>query len=827
MPHNIDSLADERAFEQSPSEKLQDSFLDDRPSSQWPSYLDEVAVDIQTGIGIGDTDLDKFNFPEEAGPLYRQGMVATASEYSDLPAVVKQDVTGKELGQLVYLLNQLSYEIGKSETGLDDIQRAITAVLEKLLTDAHGRVNPQLGGGTNSTADILIQLFSDPVVAEQASDILEKFEDTYNQGLLAKLDEPQMMTPLWDHQRDALRSWAESNCRGYANMATATGKTVLGLAAIALRYGGLHPLDEDIDRLEEPRNDRKANVLIVAHNDLILEQWRREFDRHLNIPEDRTRGSNDVELSWGRIHFRTAQSLLNRDHIEYDLVILDEAHHYANGSGWGQLLKSFENDILALSGSVDEGKEADSRLRDRLDSTIGQEIKHYSITDAQRDGVIPTFDWRVEYAPTGDTGGEFVEITEKAAVSFDKFQKQLEDGTLDIESDRHLRTHDDVRRFSHTSEGKELKQENDDFKELVTTLFSRRTQRWNQSPQLDVVVSTVKRYRDSKVVVLTNNNSQIDRLDELLSTFDEIQSERVYTVYGTDSSTEQRDIVDSFDETGKEGVLIGTGDLIGEGVDMQHADVGINMSTGSVNKELIQRIGRVLRNPDGDKQATFVDLVGIPAEQKSQIPEEDGQSLIEDAQQFVSFGDQFDNAPIFATTSQIVPDAVGRLLEEGHNRIMTLDHDDVYNWPENTDHRDQLESLLADIKAELESGTNVVLEAWSGTEADTDTIGSNHLEESTTAVTETTEERGLADRTTFTFYDSGGKPVSNAFVSFVNVEHAVSARTNESGELKIQAHVGRYTVAVRHPDAGITTLRVDSSADSSQQAITLSELRAE
>lgn len=441
MPHNIDNLANNRTFyEESPSEKLQDSFLDKRPRSQWPSYLDEVAIDIHTGIGIGETGLDKFNFPAEAGPLYRQGMVATAGEHSDLPATVEEDVSGTELGQLVYLLNQLGYNIEKSETGLDDIQRAITAVLEKLLTDAHGRINPQLGGGTNSTAAILTQLFSDPTVAEQADEIIGRFEETYNQGLLAKLDEPQMMTPLWGHQRDALDNWTESGFRGYANMATATGKTVLGLAAIALRYGGLHPLDEDIDRKRKRRTGRKAKVLIVAHNDLILEQWRREFDRHLNIPEDRTQHTDDVKLTWGRIHFRTAQSLLNRDRIDYDLVILDEAHHYANGSGWGQLLDSFQNNVLALSGSVDEGKEADSKLRDRLESTIGPEVKHYSVTDAQRDGVIPTFDWRVEYVPTGGADGDFVDITEKAAVRFDKFREQVEQDALDLTTEDSVHT---------------------------------------------------------------------------------------------------------------------------------------------------------------------------------------------------------------------------------------------------------------------------------------------------------------------------------------------------------------------------------------------------
>jgi superfamily II DNA or RNA helicase len=832
MPNNIDKLADRRTFaEQSPSDKLEATFLDGRPTSQWPSYLDEVAIDIQMGIGIGDTGLDKYNFPEEAGPLYRQGMVASAGEHSDLPSVVEQEVTGESLGHLVYLLNQLSYNIRKSETGLEDIQRAITAVLEKLLTDSHGRVNPRLGGRSNSTADILIQLFSDPAVAEQATDVINRFEETYNQGLLAKLDEPQMMTPLWDHQREALDAWAKNGFRGYADMATATGKTVLGLAAIALQYGGLHPLDGDVDQQTERNRDRKAEVLIVAHNDLILEQWRREFDRHLNIPKDRTQGSDDVELTWGRIHFRTAQALLNHDYIEYNLVVLDEAHHYANGSGWGQLLDSFQNDVLALSGSVDEDKEADSRLRDRLESTIGQEVKHYSITEAQQDGVIPTFDWRVEYVPTGDTGSEFLEITEKAAVRFDRFREKLETGRLDIDTNRRLRTHDDVRRFSHTSEGEHLKRNDDEFKELVTTLFSRRTQRWNQSPRLDVVVDAVQRFSDRKVVILTNNNAQIDQLEELLTACDDIPAKRVFTVYGADSSSEQRDTVDAFDEPGESSVLIGTGDLIGEGVDMEHASVGINMSTGNVNKQLIQRIGRVLRNPDGNKEATFLNLVGIPVAPEAQLPEDDGQALIEDAQQFMAFGDQFDNAPIFATSSETVTEAMDRLLTAGHNRITRLEEDGLYEWPDRDDHRDQLQQLLADIDAHLSAGPEAILEAWSPDEATSRTeLEKPNTTANTTepTATTTTENSGkAAGGVNLTVESPDERPISNAFVTIVSEDETTHGRTDDKGQFTTDMTFAPCTVAIRHPTAGVDVQTFESLAAESRLTIMLPEGRDE
>ncbi len=755
-------------------------------------------------------------------------MLATVGDHSDLPATLKSGISSRELGQLVFLLNQLNYKIEHDETGLEDVQRAITAVLEKQLTSAHSQINPHLGGELTSTADILVQLFSDPTIAEQAAEIVEEFENAYNTGLLAKLDEPQMMTPLWEHQRDALENWVDSGGRGYANMATATGKTVLGLAAIATRYGSLHPLDDDLDTASVQHGGPRAKVLVVAHNDLILEQWRREFDRHLNIPRDRTQGSDDITLEWGIVHFRTAQALINREHIAYDLVILDEAHHYANGSGWGQLLDSFESEVLALSGSVDEGEAVDSKLRERLEDTIGPEIKRFTVRDAQANGVIPMFDWEVQYVPAGNDSDDFVEVTQQANERFRAFRERLTSGTLVTTSDQRLRTHNDICRFSHTTEGKELKQTDDEFKDLVTTLFSRRTQRWNQFPRLGTVCDTVARYAGHQVVVLTNNNAQIEELARLLKVREDVTIP-VYTIFGSDSSTVQRDTVDEFDDPETPGVLIGTGDLIGEGVDMQHADVGINMSTGNVNKQLIQRIGRILRNPDGEKDATFVNLVAVPTASEAQAPADDGQALLEAAQEFLSLGAKFDNHPRFTASADEVWTALSRLLTAGADRIKTLADDGVYDWPDQDIQREQLDTLLTSV--DPNNSSEEILQAWSVTQsapgkpaepddpASTNTESPGADQENETEANDGPEAPQQLSLTLESQEDGefkigvtnqDGDAVSDAFVSAVG-DDVIYRRTSTAGKFWIPTTVMPCTVAVRHPTEGVRVLKLSSS----------------
>ncbi|MFW5949824.1 MAG: DUF5797 family protein [archaeon] len=648
------------------------------------------------------------------GSFYRRGLKKTAGRYTDLPTVLEQEVPDRKLGLLAYQLNELSYEITTTDLGIDDVEKATEAVIEKLLTrEVGGDLSVSFGLTGGTVADITTQLFKNETIATHTDVLLEKFEERASQGLLSLMDEPQMMTPLWDHQRDALIQWVEHNHRGYVDMATATGKTVLGLGALALRYGELHPDDRDIKIAGVRRHGSGSDdVLIVAHNELILEQWRREFDRHLNIPQERTTGSDDITLEWGTIHFRTPQALVNDDRVAYDLVLLDEAHHYATGSEWGTLLDEFDGDVLAMSGSVDDAGSDSERIKERLSNSIGPEVKRYTITEAKADGIIPSFDWEVHYAPYDIVGDDLRKIAKRAEQAFENFQQDLDSGNLSIDIDRRLRTYEDIRRFSHTTEGNKLKQQNEEFRDLVTRLFSRRTKRWNLSPVLETVLDLVIEHSTTeKVVVLADNNAQVEELESRLQEV-VADSTPIYLVSQSQSQSEQREIIDEFDEPESSGVLLGTGDLLGEGVDMQHASVAINMATGGVNPELVQRIGRVLRNPaDTPKHAMFYNVVGVPPSIASAVPREDGKRIIEQAAGFCSLGRRFDKLPGFSFADTLDTDAFETILSRGASFIDTLDEDGAYEWGGDTVEQDDLRALQRAVLSGSEDA-ETILGAW-------------------------------------------------------------------------------------------------------------------
>ncbi|WP_435348555.1 DUF5797 family protein [Haloarchaeobius sp. HRN-SO-5] len=715
MGRKIDDIVDDRAIEiQSAGEKYHDEFLRKRPKTEWSPYIDETAKDIRSGIQIDDLVLSKDDFGRELGTYYRRGLKQTAGRYADLPAVLEEEVSDEKLGLLAYQLNELSYDISTTDLGIDDVEKATEAVVEKLLTRHVGAdlsVSFDLSGATVS--DITTQLFDDGAIASNVDLLLTEFEDSASRGLLALLDEPQLMTPLWEHQRDALQQWWEHDRRGYVDMATATGKTVLGLGAIALQYGELHPDDQSIGGVgEHPGSNGSDDVLVVAHSDLILEQWRREFERHLNIPRERTTGSDDITLEWGTVHFRTPQSLVNEERIAYDLVLLDEAHHYATGSEWGSLLDEFDGDVLAMSGSVDDAGSDSGRIKERLSNSIGPELKRYTITDARADGVIPSFDWEVHYAPYDVVGDDLETTAERAERSFRDFRERITRGELSLDTERRLRTYEDVRRFSHTKEGNSLKQRDDAFRDLVTRLFSRRTKQWNLSPVLEAVTDlVVEHHTTENVVVLADSNAQVEELESRLTDVVANPSS-VYLVSGSQSREEQRETIDEFDEPERAGVLVGTGDLLGEGVDMQHASVAVNMATGGVNQELVQRIGRVLRNPaDTPKHAMFYNVAGVPPTEAAAVPREDGLQLIEQAAGFCSLGRRFEKLPGFAMAESMDGGVVGTLLEEGARFVDSLDADGEYDWDRETIDRNDLTALHDAVQADA-GDVDTILGEW-------------------------------------------------------------------------------------------------------------------
>jgi hypothetical protein len=250
MVNPFDRIVDDRTTTATPSEQFYadrlDRYADQR--SQWPTQIDRAAVDLLYDVAIGDADdgsvggtIGRENFGDATGGSYVEGLSALAGPKSDLENTL-DSIDEDQIGDLSFKLNEFRNTLARTEDQFD-LDRALAALVEKEATTALGASATDASGRlpldeTASVNDLMLQLLSDPDVAEYANVLINQLtESTVQSASLArKLDEPVMTTPLWEPQREALRKWHAGGDTGYVEMATATGKTVLGLAAIALRY---------------------------------------------------------------------------------------------------------------------------------------------------------------------------------------------------------------------------------------------------------------------------------------------------------------------------------------------------------------------------------------------------------------------------------------------------------------------------------------------------------------------------------------------------------------------------------------------------------------
>lgn len=322
---NIDDIADDRTRRNTPGEMFYNKWLSDLPESQWPSYIDENAQLVAEGILIGETNLTRGDFAPETGKYYQKGLATSAGVPLKETSLPLGQHDPKDIGRVAWLFNRLRIELSDSaHTDIENPSRAVESVLNKSLVeaaeveeiDATDLETIRLPEDA-SVSTLVSEVFCRPRSETYVSLLVETVTDSAASGLLNRLDEPRMVTSLWEHQRSALAAWVERGCRGHLNMATATGKTFIGLAAIAHHFGTLHPTDRDLfDSSRTPDLDagERATVLVVAHRDLILEQWKREFDTHLNIPDRRRTqdGEHTATFEWGDVHFWTPDRLQER-----------------------------------------------------------------------------------------------------------------------------------------------------------------------------------------------------------------------------------------------------------------------------------------------------------------------------------------------------------------------------------------------------------------------------------------------------------------------------------------------------------------------------------
>lgn len=631
---------------------------------QWPKRIDYIArraangsytIGIQSGsprtISDGET-LDK-----AAHDHYLTGIAKLTGNTRYRTALPSEF----RLGSL--LVQYAGMRSGMESVGHDTLEpgevlgRLLTRNLKRNVSGDTVQLAEQLPPDIRTPRSLVSELCAVPELADTVEAALPNQASV--QSLADQLANVDLTTQLWDHQFEALRKWLQNDCNGYVNMATATGKTVLGLAAVAycVDAGSLHPADQDCLRealpteIQPTASSQSKHVLIVTTDELLGVQWGRLFQTHCHTPPEFTKVTNgSIRLPWGRIDIKSASGLEDVDPSNYRLAIFDEVHNYTKSGGWGSGLRRFVDSpcpVLALTGSVTE--ELD-RLTDQVETDF-PEVYTYTHTDALSDGVIPDFEWTLSFVDI-DRESSTLESLERTA--------KLAEGIVDfhpegVAVDEHALS----QRFSGVSQSarnaiagsyetgpqlasaiREAGDEEDvgptdELEALASGLSNRSIHRLNLDVDNSVVIQLAENAleRERPVLILTRSYNEAKEIWQAL--YDN-RSDRVVKKLNRDASAAEQDAtITSFDEAStSRKVLIGPGKRIGQGNDIQSVEVGINISRpgSGVNASLVQRLGRLLRGAREKERVEFYHVSGVQPAASVLTP--DGESFVRNVTEF-------------------------------------------------------------------------------------------------------------------------------------------------------------------------------------------------
>jgi len=170
-------------------------------------------------------------------------------------------------------------------------------------------------------------------------------------------------------QSVALEYWKEKGCHASCYMATGTGKSRVGI--LASQYV--------VQLLKTELFERKANILLVVPLEKLRdENWKEEFDEW----------DKDGNIWDENLQRTTYVSLSKYKNEEFDLIILDEAHHITElNFEFFEKNNNIIHKVLALTATPPEDKDKRAMLKQ-----IAPPCFLYTLEEAENDELVAPFE---------------------------------------------------------------------------------------------------------------------------------------------------------------------------------------------------------------------------------------------------------------------------------------------------------------------------------------------------------------------------------------------------------------------------------------------------
>ena len=405
----------------------------------------------------------------------------------------------------------------------------------------------------------------------------------------AKTQQGGVKMKLYQWQTEALQRWEENQYQGIVNVVTGAGKTVFALAAM--------------EHLQKKYPELRVRI-VVPTIPLAL-QWKQRLLH--SAPSEEFRPG-----FWGGErkddHFRrvmiyiinSARQMLSRHIIKEFalnhpvLLICDECHHYQspenrkifsflNTNGWNRSLYT----CLGLSATPFSTSD-DAFLK----MALGREIYHYSFSTAVKDGTIsPYIVGEISVSFLGPELQKYSELSAKIGILQAKLLKEHPSFAL-------LTKKEFMRAVTALAKKADM-DPSDTAAAFLLLTYQRKEISVLAQARIRCCLELITQLSDNdRILVFCERISQARQIARELS----VRLGSQIGLYHSQMTRQGRtNVMNAFRDHSIR-ILVSCR-CLDEGIDVPDANIGIVMSSSSVPRQRIQRLGRIIRRSEGKDAA--------------------------------------------------------------------------------------------------------------------------------------------------------------------------------------------------------------------------------
>lgn len=389
-------------------------------------------------------------------------------------------------------------------------------------------------------------------------------------------DRPLDGMELRDWQIAAFAAWTANRCRGVVEAVTGTGKTRLALAAARAMLS------------------RGGRVLVLVPTLDLMDQWAGRLRQH--APEARVGrlgGGGDDDLHDHHVLIATPHSAaalpIDLPPGSPGLLIADEAHRYGAPT-WADALKDDFEARLALTATYER---SDDGLVEVLGPYFGPVVHGYGFAEARRDGVIAPF--RVAFLAV-HLGPAERDAYRAADRQLRHARRELVDQGLPQEPRELIATAASIVGAADGRPAGSGDRELAAARAFLAGIRSRRDVAATCAAKLDVCTAAAPALVGRRSLIFTDTTDQAERAARTLAG----RGLAAETVHGGLDERRRRIRLAQFGNGNLDALAAPR--VLDEGIDVPDADVAVVLAAFRTRRQMIQRLGRVLRlKPDGGR----------------------------------------------------------------------------------------------------------------------------------------------------------------------------------------------------------------------------------